>query len=77
MLGIQTTVSLTRITVYSIRILFFFQVHGTVGEPWWIWVEDPTNDHIYHSENFLVLKKQVNMYIWLYPYYVAVIRKKM
>ncbi|XP_036173871.1 activating signal cointegrator 1 complex subunit 3 isoform X3 [Myotis myotis] len=35
------------------------QVHGTVGEPWWIWVEDPTNDHIYHSEYFLVLKKQV------------------
>nr|XP_027784127.1 activating signal cointegrator 1 complex subunit 3 [Marmota flaviventris] len=35
------------------------QVHGTVGEPWWIWVEDPTNDHIYHSEYFLALKKQV------------------
>uniref|UniRef100_A0A5F9D635 Activating signal cointegrator 1 complex subunit 3 n=1 Tax=Oryctolagus cuniculus TaxID=9986 RepID=A0A5F9D635_RABIT len=35
------------------------QVHGTVGEPWWIWVEDPTNDHIYHSEYFLTLKKQV------------------
>ncbi|NXP31267.1 ASCC3 protein, partial [Leiothrix lutea] len=35
------------------------QVHGTVGEPWWIWVEDPTNDHIYHSEYFIVQKKQV------------------
>ncbi|KFO22319.1 Activating signal cointegrator 1 complex subunit 3 [Fukomys damarensis] len=35
------------------------QVHGTIGEPWWIWVEDPTNDHIYHSEYFLALKKQV------------------
>ncbi|XP_074043343.1 activating signal cointegrator 1 complex subunit 3 isoform X2 [Macrotis lagotis] len=35
------------------------QVHGTVGEPWWIWVEDPTNDHIYHSEYFLIQKKQV------------------
>ncbi|XP_069582412.1 activating signal cointegrator 1 complex subunit 3 [Ranitomeya imitator] len=35
------------------------QVHGTVGEPWWIWVEDPTNDHIYHSEYFLLQKKQV------------------
>nr|XP_032829466.1 activating signal cointegrator 1 complex subunit 3 [Petromyzon marinus] len=35
------------------------QVHGSVGEPWWIWVEDPTNDHIYHSENFMILKKQV------------------
>nr|DBA26537.1 TPA: hypothetical protein GDO54_010781 [Pyxicephalus adspersus] len=37
------------------------QVHGTVGEPWWIWVEDPTNDHIYHSEYFLLQKKQVVM----------------
>ncbi|XP_063773108.1 activating signal cointegrator 1 complex subunit 3 isoform X1 [Pseudophryne corroboree] len=35
------------------------QVHGTVGEPWWIWVEDPTNDHIYHSEYFMLQKKQV------------------
>ncbi|KFP11331.1 Activating signal cointegrator 1 complex subunit 3, partial [Egretta garzetta] len=35
------------------------QVHGTVGEPWWIWVEDPTNDHIYHSEYFIIQKKQV------------------
>ncbi|KAG8582318.1 hypothetical protein GDO81_008009 [Engystomops pustulosus] len=35
------------------------QAHGTVGEPWWIWVEDPTNDHIYHSEYFLLQKKQV------------------
>ncbi|NXM99225.1 ASCC3 protein, partial [Sylvia borin] len=35
------------------------QVHGSVGEPWWIWVEDPTNDHIYHSEYFIVQKKQV------------------
>jgi activating signal cointegrator complex subunit 3 len=45
-------------------ILLFYQVHGTVGEPWWIWVEDPTNDHIYHSEYFLALKKQVNVYVW-------------
>ncbi|MEE6475928.1 hypothetical protein FKM82_010900 [Ascaphus truei] len=35
------------------------QVHGAVGEPWWIWVEDPVNDHIYHSEYFLLQKKQV------------------
>uniref|UniRef100_A0A4W3HS74 Activating signal cointegrator 1 complex subunit 3 n=1 Tax=Callorhinchus milii TaxID=7868 RepID=A0A4W3HS74_CALMI len=35
------------------------QVHGSVGEPWWIWVEDPVNDHIYHSEYFLLQKKQV------------------
>ncbi|MEQ2158253.1 hypothetical protein GOODEAATRI_010366, partial [Goodea atripinnis] len=34
------------------------QVHGSVGEPWWLWVEDPINDHIYHSEYFLLQKKQ-------------------
>ncbi|XP_048883103.1 activating signal cointegrator 1 complex subunit 3 [Brienomyrus brachyistius] len=34
-------------------------VHGSVGEPWWLWVEDPVNDHIYHSEYFLLQKKQV------------------
>ncbi|KAM3873609.1 activating signal cointegrator 1 complex subunit 3 [Diretmus argenteus] len=35
------------------------QVHGSVGEPWWLWVEDPINDHIYHSEYFHLQKKQV------------------
>uniref|UniRef100_A0AAY4D056 Activating signal cointegrator 1 complex subunit 3 n=1 Tax=Denticeps clupeoides TaxID=299321 RepID=A0AAY4D056_9TELE len=35
------------------------QVHGSVGEPWWLWVEDPLNDHIYHSEYFMLQKKQV------------------
>lgn len=35
------------------------QVHGSVGEPWWLWVEDPINDHIYHSEYILLQKKQV------------------
>ncbi|XP_071957193.1 activating signal cointegrator 1 complex subunit 3-like [Antedon mediterranea] len=35
------------------------KVHGTGSEPWWIWVEDPENNHIYHSEYFLLLKKHV------------------
>ncbi|KAL0984962.1 hypothetical protein UPYG_G00151150 [Umbra pygmaea] len=35
------------------------QCHGSVGEPWWLWVEDPINDHIYHSEYFHLQKKQV------------------
>lgn len=38
---------------------WIFQVHGSVGEPWWLWVEDPINDHIYHSEYYLLQKKQV------------------
>lgn len=32
-----------------------------MGEPWWLWVEDPLNDHIYHSEYFLLQKKQVSL----------------
>lgn len=31
--------------------------HGSV-EPWWIWVEDADNERIYHSEYFLLNKKQ-------------------
>ena len=38
------------------------KVHGSVHEPWWIWVEDPDNDHIYHSEYFLLMKHQVVIY---------------
>ncbi|KAK3734227.1 hypothetical protein QZH41_012947, partial [Actinostola sp. cb2023] len=34
------------------------KIHGS-SEPWWIWVEDPENQHIYHSEYFLLHKKQV------------------
>ena len=33
------------------------KIHGTV-EPWWIWVEDPDSEHIYHHETFLLSKKQ-------------------
>jgi len=32
--------------------------HGKI-EPWWIWVEDPENEHIYHTEYFLLNKKQL------------------
>ncbi|XP_006824124.2 activating signal cointegrator 1 complex subunit 3-like [Saccoglossus kowalevskii] len=35
------------------------RVHGGTSEPWWVWVEDPENNHIYHSEYFLLHKKQV------------------
>jgi len=33
------------------------RIHGSV-EPWWIWVEDAENEHFYHSEYFLLSKKQ-------------------
>ena len=37
------------------------RVHGTASESWWMWVEDPDNNHIYHSEYFLLHKKQVSL----------------
>lgn len=35
------------------------RVHGATSEPFWIWVEDPESNHIYHHEYFLLTKKQV------------------
>ncbi|XP_029640230.1 activating signal cointegrator 1 complex subunit 3 isoform X1 [Octopus sinensis] len=35
------------------------KIHGKTGEPFWVWVEDPDNNFIYHSENFLLHKKSV------------------
>uniref|UniRef100_A0A8C4HEY4 Activating signal cointegrator 1 complex subunit 3 n=1 Tax=Dicentrarchus labrax TaxID=13489 RepID=A0A8C4HEY4_DICLA len=43
------------------------QVHGSVGEPWWLWVEDPINDHIYHSEYLLLQKKQPQHIVFTIP----------
>lgn len=33
--------------------------HGSSAEPWWLWVEDAENNTMYHSEYFLLQKKQV------------------
>ena len=32
---------------------------GGSSDPWWIWVEDPVTNYMYHSEYFLLQKKQV------------------
>eukprot|EP00095_Tigriopus_kingsejongensis_P005309 maker-scaffold337_size202799-snap-gene-1.20 protein:Tk05309 transcript:maker-scaffold337_size202799-snap-gene-1.20-mRNA-1 annotation:"activating signal cointegrator 1 complex subunit 3" len=37
------------------------RVHGGTAEPFWVWVEDPENNHIYHHEYVLVSKKQVKI----------------
>ena len=39
-------------------------------QPWWIWVEDPENEHIYHSEYFLLHKakrKQTQQLVFSIP----------
>ncbi|KAJ7343081.1 activating signal cointegrator 1 complex subunit, partial [Desmophyllum pertusum] len=38
--------------VNQTRVSVNDRVHGSTSEPWWIWVEDPDNNHIYHSEYF-------------------------
>jgi activating signal cointegrator complex subunit 3 len=35
------------------------RIHGSAGEPWWLWIEDSENNAMYHSEYFLLQKKQV------------------
>ncbi|XP_062896378.1 activating signal cointegrator 1 complex subunit 3 [Mobula hypostoma] len=64
-ISMETTIQPITRTVLRVRLTinpdfkWHDQTHGSVGEPWWIWVEDPVNDHIYHSEYFLLQKKQV------------------
>ena len=36
------------------------RVHGNVAEGWWVWLEDPITNHIYHSEFFMLHKKHVS-----------------
>ena len=35
------------------------KVHGKTQEPFWVWVEDPASDHMYHHEYFQLTRKQV------------------
>ncbi|XP_075226481.1 activating signal cointegrator 1 complex subunit obelus isoform X2 [Lycorma delicatula] len=35
------------------------KVHGKTSETFWIWVEDPASNFMYHSEYFLITRKQV------------------
>ncbi|XP_076287780.1 activating signal cointegrator 1 complex subunit obelus [Lasioglossum baleicum] len=35
------------------------KVHGKTSEPFWIWIEDPDNNFLYHHEYFVLTKKMV------------------
>jgi len=35
------------------------RVHGKTAEHFYIWIEDPESNHIYHHEYFLITKRQV------------------
>ncbi len=43
------------------------KLHGMTSDPWWIWVEDAENNQMYHSEYFLLQRKQVIIIFWLVP----------
>eukprot|EP01114_Cavostelium_apophysatum_P011516 TRINITY_DN2580_c0_g1_i2.p1 TRINITY_DN2580_c0_g1~~TRINITY_DN2580_c0_g1_i2.p1 ORF type:complete len:1033 (-),score=339.99 TRINITY_DN2580_c0_g1_i2:504-3563(-) len=34
------------------------RLHSATAEPWWIWIEDAENETVYHTEYFLLYKKQ-------------------
>ena len=40
------------------------RLHGNVAEGWWIWLEDPDTNYIYHSEFFMLHKKHVYMCVF-------------
>ncbi|KAK2190751.1 hypothetical protein NP493_71g05055 [Ridgeia piscesae] len=64
-LGLEASIQPITRTVLRVRLELTpeFQwsdrVHGTGAEPFWVWVEDPENNHIYHSEYFMMHKKHV------------------
>lgn len=55
---ITRTVLRVRLTIKP-EFEWYDKIHGS-SEPWWIWVEDPDNQHIYHSEYYLLTKKMVS-----------------
>nr|CAD7572321.1 unnamed protein product [Timema californicum] len=55
---ITRTVLRIRLTV-SANFRWNDKVHGKTSENFYIWIEDPENNYMYHSEFFLLTKKQV------------------
>ncbi|CAK9814213.1 Activating signal cointegrator 1 complex subunit 3 [Anthophora plagiata] len=55
---ITRTVLRIRLKVYP-QFQWNDKVHGKTSEPFWIWIEDPDNNFLYHYEYFIVTKKMV------------------
>ena len=66
-LSLAATIQPITRTVLRVRLLvtpefdWDDRLHGTHSEPWWVWVEDAENSHMYHSEYFLLQRKQVTI----------------
>lgn len=52
------------------------KVHGKTSEAFYVWIEDPDSNYMYHSEFFLITKKQASMLshiIIIYIYYYTML----
>lgn len=64
MIKLEATLHPITRTVLRIRILIESDfkwndaVHGKFAQPFWIWIEDPESNYIYHSEYFQLTRKQ-------------------
>lgn len=64
-LSLAATIQPITRTVLRVRLLvtpefdWDDRLHGNHSEPWWVWVEDAENSYMYHSEYFLLQRKQV------------------
>ena len=52
------TRGIIRMTLYITASFDWTDRYHGYAEPFWIWVEDGENEYIYHSESFLLNKKQ-------------------
>ena len=57
---ITRTVLRVRLTVTP-EYVWDDRIHGS-SDPWWIWVEDPDNNCMYHSECYVLQKKMVRTF---------------
>lgn len=63
---IELDATLHPITRTVLRIRIFIRpdfrwndaVHGKFAEPFWIWIEDPESNYVYHSEYFQLTRRQ-------------------
>ena len=65
MLDLEATIQPITRTVLRVRLTikpkfrWNDKCHGKTQEPFWVWVEDPASDHMYHQEYFVITRRQV------------------
>lgn len=70
-LEFETTLQPITRTVLRIRLKIIpdfkwnDKIHGKNSESFWLWIEDPDSNYIYHYEYIQLTKKQVRMRLFL------------